>query len=228
MDVSWTIKKLSTKELMILNWGVEEDSWESLGLQGDKIVKEISPEYSLEGLMLKLKLQYWLIWKDPDAGKDWRQEEKGRTEDEMVGWDHRLSGHDCEQAPGVGDGQGSLACCSPWAHKELDTTERLNWTDWETSWQNLVTQVSSQRGLLSHPVQFPLGRGCHVSRQDHPPCFQQLLPYQQSLQTWWVLKLKEVDQSSCLKPHHSFDIHPSSGSHASSISPLPSFPAPWN
>ena len=71
----------------------------------------------------------WLIWKDPDAGKDWRQEEKGTTEDEVVGWHHRLDGHEFEQAPGVSDGQGSQACCSPWGHKESDMTERLNWTD---------------------------------------------------------------------------------------------------
>ena len=78
--------------------------------------------------MLRLKLQYFghlmrrLIWKDPDAGKDWRQEEE-TTEDEMVGWHHQLNGHEFEQAPGSG-----RACCSPWGHKELDTTERLNWT----------------------------------------------------------------------------------------------------
>ena len=71
----------------------------------------------------------WLLRKDPDAGKDWRWEEKGMTEDEMVGWHHRLSGHESEQALGVGDGQGSLACCSPWDHKESDTTEWLNWTE---------------------------------------------------------------------------------------------------
>ena len=63
------------------------------------------------------------IGKDPDAGKDGRQEEKGTTEDEMVGWHHRLNGHEFEQAPGDGEGQGSLACCSPWGHKEMDTTE---------------------------------------------------------------------------------------------------------
>ena len=71
----------------------------------------------------------WLIWKDPDAGKDWRQEEKGTTEDEMVGWHHHLDGHEFEQAPGVGDGQGSLAYYSPWGHKESDMTERLDWTE---------------------------------------------------------------------------------------------------
>ena len=70
----------------------------------------------------------WLTGKDPDARKDWRQEEKGTKEDEMVGWHYRLDGHEFEQALGVGDGQGSLACCSPWGHKESDMTEQLNWT----------------------------------------------------------------------------------------------------
>ena len=77
------------------------------------------------------KLQYfwlpdgkdWLTGKDPDAGKDWMQEEKWTAEDVMVGWDHQLDGHEFEQAAGVGDGQGSLACCSPWGRKESDTTE---------------------------------------------------------------------------------------------------------
>ena len=68
----------------------------------------------------------WLIGKHPDAGKDWRREEKGTTEDDMVGWDHHLNEHEFEQAPGDGEGQWSLACCSPWGCKELDTTERLN------------------------------------------------------------------------------------------------------
>jgi len=74
-------------------------------------------------------LKFWLIGKAPDAGKDWRQEEKGMTEDEMVGWHHWLNGHEFDQALGVGDGQGSLECCSPWDHKEWDTTEQLNWTE---------------------------------------------------------------------------------------------------
>ena len=71
-------------------------------------------------------LKGWLIRKDPDAGQDWRQEEKRTTEDEMVGWHHWLNGHEFEQALGVGDGQGSLVCCSPWGHKESDTTGQLN------------------------------------------------------------------------------------------------------
>ena len=65
----------------------------------------------------------WLIGKDPDAGRDWRRKEEGMTEDEMVGWHHWLDGHEFEQAPGDGEGQESLAWCSPWGHKELDTTE---------------------------------------------------------------------------------------------------------
>ena len=68
----------------------------------------------------------WLIRKDPDAGKDWRQVEKGMTEDKIIGWHHWLNGHEFEQAPGDGEGQGSLACCSPWSCKESDMTERLN------------------------------------------------------------------------------------------------------
>ena len=70
----------------------------------------------------------WVIRKDPDSGKDWRQEEKGMTEDEMVRWHHQHNGHEFGQAPGAGDGQGSLVCCRPWSHKESDTTERLNWS----------------------------------------------------------------------------------------------------
>ena len=71
----------------------------------------------------------WLIGKDPDAGRDRGQEEKGTTEDEMAGWHHRLDGRESEWTPGVGDGQGGLAWCNSWGHKELDMTEWLNWTD---------------------------------------------------------------------------------------------------
>ena len=135
---SWTIRKAEHQRIDVFElW-----CWKRLlrvcwtARFNQSILKEISPECSLEGLMLKLKLQYflppdaknWLIGKDPDTGKDWRQEEKGMTEDEMVGWHHQLDGHEFEQASRVGDGQGGLACCSPWGHKESDTTERLNWT----------------------------------------------------------------------------------------------------
>ena len=71
----------------------------------------------------------WLTGKDSDAGRDWGQEEKGTTEDETAGWHHRLNGHEFEWTPGVSDGQGGLACCNSWGHKESDTTERLNWAE---------------------------------------------------------------------------------------------------
>ena len=84
----------------------------------------------------------WLTGKDPVAGKDWRQEEKGMTDDEMVGWHHWLDGHEFEQAPEVDDGQGSLACCSPRGCKELNMTDQLNWFD--TTWRYSTTS----KGLL--------------------------------------------------------------------------------
>ena len=137
---SWTIKKAERwiidafelwcwRRLLRVPWTARRSN--------QSILKEISPEYSLEGLKLKLKLHYfghldeksWLIGKDSDAGKDWRQEEKGATEDEMVGWHHWLSGHGFGWTPGVGDGQGSLACCNSWGREESDMTERLNWTE---------------------------------------------------------------------------------------------------
>ena len=72
---------------------------------------------------------YRLLGKDPDARRDWGQEKKGMMEDEMVGWHHWLDGHGFEWTLGAGDGQGGLACCNSWGHKELDMTERLNWTE---------------------------------------------------------------------------------------------------
>ena len=74
-------------------------------------------------------VKIWLIGKDPYAGRDWGQEEKGTTEDEMAGWHHQLNGHEFEYTPGGGDGQGGLACCDSWGRKESDMTEWLNWTE---------------------------------------------------------------------------------------------------
>ena len=132
-------RKLSTKELMLLNCGVGEDSWEC-----PLDCKEIQPVHpkgnqswvfigrtDVKAETLKLwppDANSWLIWKDPDAGRDWGQEEKGTTEDEMVGWHHQLNGHGFGWTPGVDDGQGGLACSGSWGRKESDTTEQLNWT----------------------------------------------------------------------------------------------------
>ena len=79
----------------------------------------------------------WVIGKDSDAGRDWGQEEKGTTEDEMAGWHHWLSGRESGWTPGVGDGQGGLACCDSWGRKESDTTEWLNWTEHFIWWDEL-------------------------------------------------------------------------------------------
>ena len=139
---SWTIKKAECRRIdAFVLW-----CWRRLfripwtaRRSNQSILKEISPEYSLEGLMLKLKFQSFgwllrrtLIWKDPDAGKDWGQEEKGMTEYKMAGWHHWLDGREFAWTPGVGDGQGGLACCNSWGHKEYDMTEQLNWSEWDT------------------------------------------------------------------------------------------------
>ena len=104
-------------------------------------MKEICPGISLEGLMLKLKLQYFghLMQRadsleKTDAGRDWEQEEKGTTEDEMARWHHWLDGHEFEWTLGVVDRQGGLACWDSWGCKESDTTEWLNWTEWTERW----------------------------------------------------------------------------------------------
>ena len=118
---SWTIKKA---EHWIIDafelWCWKRVPW-TARRSNQSTLKEISAEHALKGLMLKLKLQYFDHLK-------WRQEEKGTTEDEMVGWHHQLDKHEFEQALGIGDGQGSLACCSLWGCKEQDMTEQLNWT----------------------------------------------------------------------------------------------------
>ena len=129
---------LSAKELMLLNCGVGQDSWEFFGLQGDPPVNpkenqswifigraNAEPEAPI---LWPLDARNWLIGKDPDAEKEWRQEEKGTAEDEMVGWHHWLNVHEFEQAPGDGDRPGSLECCSPWGRKELNMSKWLNWT----------------------------------------------------------------------------------------------------
>ena len=119
---------------MLLNCGVGEDSWEYLGLQGDPLahLKEDESQVFIGRTDVEAEtntLATWCKeitrWKRPWWWKDWRQEENGMTEDGMVGWHHQHDGH--ELAPEVSDGQGSLACCSPWGHKELDMTEPLNW-----------------------------------------------------------------------------------------------------
>ena len=111
----------------------------------------------------------WLIGKDSDAGRDWGQEEKGTTEDEMAGWHHGLDGRESEWTPGVGDEQGGLACCDSWGRRELDTTERLIWSDliWNIFLVKLlkcpfICQNEKQAGIVERTwawVQTPIPRG---------------------------------------------------------------------
>ena len=161
-------RKLSTEELMLLNCGVGEDSWESLDC------KEIQPVHS-EGdqpwvffgrndakaetpVLWSPHAKSWLIGKDSDAGRDWGQEEKGTTEDEMTGWHHRLDGREFEWTPGVGVGQGGLVCCSPWGHEESDTTEWLNWTELNWREEKWVTYKGS---FVRLSTAFKVETACH-------------------------------------------------------------------
>ena len=132
---SWTTKKTERwridafelwcqRRLLRVPWTAKRSN--------QSILKDISPEYNTGRTDAEAPILWppdwknWLIWKDPDAGKDWRQEENGTTQDEMVGWHHQLNGHEFEQAPGDGEGQQSLVRCSPWGCKESDRTEWLN------------------------------------------------------------------------------------------------------
>ena len=135
---SWTVKKAECwridafelwcwRRLLRVPW--------TAGRSNQSILKEISPEISLEGMMLKLKLQYFghLMWRvdsleKTDAGRDWGQEERGTTEDEMARWHHWLDGRKSEWTLGVGDGQGGLACCDSWGCRVgYDWATELNW-----------------------------------------------------------------------------------------------------
>ena len=134
-------KSLSAEELMLSNSGALVSPLDS------EEIKPVNPKGNQSWVFFRridVEAEAPVIWppdaksqiigKDPDAGKDWRQEEKGMTEDKMVGWHHQLNGHEFEKAPGDGEGQGSLVCCSPWGHKELHMTERLNsWTKTTTT-----------------------------------------------------------------------------------------------
>ena len=131
------LRRVTAKELTCSNCGVREDCWESFGHQGDQTSQSkgnqpwiFSGRTDAEAevpIIWSPDAKNWLIGKDPDAGENWRQKKRA-TKDEMVGWHHQFNRHEFEQTPGDSEEQGSLSCCSPWGHKELDTTEQLNWT----------------------------------------------------------------------------------------------------
>ena len=159
---------------MLLNWMLEKT------LEGPLNCKEIQPVHpkgdqswvftgrtDFEGttVLWQPDAKSWLIKKDPDAGKDWGQEEKGTTEDEMVGWHHWLDEYGFGWTPGVGDKQGGLVCCGSWGHKESDTTKRMNSTElfpksqyhWKLGQGNRVTRVSiwTRKGCLRNRMTWP-------------------------------------------------------------------------
>ena len=136
---SWTIKKVECRRIDAFElwwwWRLLRVSWTAR-----KSILKVNPKGNQSWIFMgrtdaeaEVPILWppdrknWLTGKDPDAGKDWRQAEKGTTEDEMVGWHYRFNGHEFEQALGVGDGQGGLVYCSSWGHKDSDTTEQLNW-----------------------------------------------------------------------------------------------------
>ena len=132
----WYYERWRTEACELWSWGrLLRVSW-TARRSNQSILKEINSEYSLEGLMLRLKPQYFghLLWrairKDPAAGKDGRQEEKGVTEDDMVAWHYRLNGCEFEQTLGDSEGQRSLVGFSPWGRKESDKTEQWNNSSW--------------------------------------------------------------------------------------------------
>ena len=141
---NWSFWTIVLRRLLRVPWTARRSN--------QSILKEISPDWVFIGrtdveaetpILWPPDVKSWLIWKDPDAGKDWRWEEKGMTEDEMVGWHHWLNGHGFGWTPGVGDGQGGLACCGPWGRKESDTTERLNWLTDNTNVLKFQVKFSS-------------------------------------------------------------------------------------
>ena len=153
---SWTVKKAEHQRIDAF------ELWCWRRLESPLDCKEIQPVHSkgdqpwvffgrtdakAETLILwPPHAKSWLIGKDSDAGRDWGQEVKGTTEDEMVGWHHRLDVHESEWTPETGDGQGGLTCCNSWGRKELDTTERLNWTE--------AIQPKPSPSVYIHTVQF--------------------------------------------------------------------------
>ena len=177
---SWTVKKAERqridafelwcwRRLLRVPWTARRSN--------QSILKKISPGCIIQRTDAEAEIpilwppdvKSWLIWKAPDAGKDWEQEEKGMIEDEMVGWHHRHNGHEFKWTPGIGDGQGGLACCGSWGHKGSDMTEGLNWTEKGTPLFYEKSMDSKFSGVVQRPI---LMRAVHVSILEN--CFPSL------------------------------------------------------
>ena len=156
--------KLSDEELMLLNCGVEKTLESPLDC---KEIQPVNPKGNQSWIFTVRTdakaetpilgppdAKNWLIWKDPDSGKYWRQEEMGMTEYNMVGWHHQFNGHEFEQAPGDRAGQGSLACCSPWGHKESGLR------DWTTAMQDVNSRGNwaKEKGVYKSFLHYRLNR----------------------------------------------------------------------
>ena len=157
---SWTVKKVEHRRIDVFElW-----CWRRLESPLDcKEIQPIHPKGNQSWIFIgrtDAEAETPILWppdaknqfigKDPDGGKDWRQEEKGTTEDEMVGWHHQCNGHEFERAPEVDDGQGSLVCWSPWGHKESDLTERLTLTErWRRICGHLINGAEQNEGTGS-------------------------------------------------------------------------------
>ena len=170
---SWTIKKVEHQKIDVLNCGVGEDCWEI-----SKTIKPVPPKGNQLWIFIggtdaeaeapiiwPPDVKNWLTGKDPDAGKDWRQEEKGKTDEEMVGWHHQLNGLEFEQAPRVGDGQGSLVCCIPWGRRVRQ--------DWATELMLSITNFNlTMLDILDNSVFWPSLRSMSYQRNVvHFFCF---------------------------------------------------------
>ena len=182
---------------MLLNCGVGEDSWESLGLQ------ESQPVYPKENqswifigrtdaeaetpMLWPPDVKNWLIWKDPDAWKNWGQEETGTTEEEMVGWHLWLNGHGFICTLGVGDGQGGLVCCGLWGCKESDKTEPLNW-----NWKVTFPFTFSQKWKKCLGVNRPKGRWKTWTLKTIPHWWKKLKKTQTDGKIYHILELEQL------------------------------------
>ena len=175
-------RKLNAEELMLLN--SQEKTLES-----PLDCKEIQPVHYKDQpwvffgrndakaetpILWPPHVKSWLIEKDSDAGRDWGQEEKRTTEDKMAGWHHQLDGCESEWTPGVGNGQGGLACCDSWGRKELDMTEQLNWT--ELNWMGPDAMILDFL-IFSFKPAFSLKVMMHLSNMNFFFFFKNLSKY---------------------------------------------------
>ena len=157
-------------------------------LMSSKYTLTVTPRIMFDQIFWPPDAKNWLIGKDPDAGKDWRQREKGTTEDEMVGCLHWLDRQEFEQTPGVGDGQGGLVCCSPWGCKESETTERLNWTELNG---NILTLHGPVK--LTHKI----NHQCHIASKWQSSVSQQ----------WWIVSWQNSGFYLLFVPAPKLSIH---------------------